>query len=90
MTKYWVSMTDKFMSGWGRAEGRTNKLVIECDSYEEAEIVAQNARNRSEMKFVNICASKPRYSKTQVTYILHDKSDYSAWFIAGRFKPEDR
>ena len=29
--KYYVTMTDKFMSGWGEAAGKVNKLVIECE-----------------------------------------------------------
>jgi len=33
---YYVTMTDKFMSGWGQAHGKINKMVVECDTYEEA------------------------------------------------------
>lgn len=58
---YWVTMTDKFLSGWGRAEGKTNKLIIECDTYEQAETILRNAKMRSEMKYVNLCTSKPKY-----------------------------
>jgi hypothetical protein len=47
---YYVTMTDKFMSGWGEAQGKNNKLVISCDTYEEAQIVEENARRRKEMK----------------------------------------
>lgn len=59
--KYWVSMTDKFMSGWGMATNKTNKLVIACDTYEQAETIERNARKRREMKYVNLCIRKPRY-----------------------------
>ena len=75
MTKYWVSMTDKFMSGWGKAEHKINKYVLECDSYEEAEIVAENARHRSEMKYINICSSKPRYNPNRYYPSYRDKSN---------------
>ena len=54
-------MTDKFMSGWGKAEGKTNKYIIECDTYEQAERAERNARKRSEMKYVNLCVHNPRY-----------------------------
>jgi hypothetical protein len=64
-TKYWVSMTDKFMSGWGKAENKINKYILECDSYEQAEIVRDNAMNRSEMKYINICSSMPRYNSNR-------------------------
>ena len=32
MGEYYVSMTDKFFSNWGKARGRINKLVIECET----------------------------------------------------------
>jgi hypothetical protein len=50
--KYYVTMTDKFMSGWGQAAGKVNKLVIEASSYDEAAVVAANAKSRGEMKNV--------------------------------------
>jgi hypothetical protein len=59
--KFWVTMTDKFMSGWGRAEGKTNKFIVACQTYEQAEIIARNAAKRSEMKYINICINKPRF-----------------------------
>ena len=68
--KYYVSMTDKFLSGWGMADHKTNKLVIECDSYDEALIVEQNAKNRSEMKYINICFNKPNRQRRILLYQL--------------------
>ena len=41
--KFYVTMTDKFMSGWGNAANKTNKLIIECDSYQDAELIQKNA-----------------------------------------------
>lgn len=64
--KFYVTMTDKFMSGWGMAKGKTNKLIIECDTYEQAAIIERNARRRDEMKYVNICTSRPRYGRNVV------------------------
>jgi hypothetical protein len=58
---FYVTMTDKFMSGWGHAQGKTNKLIIECNTFDEAEQIERAARRRSEMKYVNICARRPRY-----------------------------
>ncbi|HJX79185.1 hypothetical protein [Glutamicibacter sp.] len=88
--KYYVSMTDKFMSGWGMAKDKVNKLVIECSNYDEALIVEQNARNRSEMKNVNICMNKPYYNQNQYYVSWHNKQDYSSWFEKGYFKRDDR
>lgn len=64
--KFYVTMTDKFMSGWGMAKGKTNKLIIECDTYEQAETISRNASKRSEMRYVNICSRKPRYGANVV------------------------
>lgn len=85
MNKYYVTMTDSFLSGWGMAKDKINKLVIECDSLQEAEIVADNARRRSDMKYVNICANKPRYSSSKYHVSWHDKSSYDKWFIPNYF-----
>lgn len=58
-------MTDKFMSGWGRAENKTNKLVIECETWEQAQAIELAARDRDEMIYVNICCNKPYYNKSR-------------------------
>lgn len=85
MTKNWyVTMTDKYMSDWGMAAGRTNKLVIICDTLEEAEVVADNARRKG-MKYVNITKREPRYNEEKYRVSWHDRSDYSAWFKPGAF-----
>lgn len=59
--KIYVTMTDKFLSGWGLAEGKTNKLIIECDNFEQAWTIERNAKKRSEMKYISICINRPRY-----------------------------
>ena len=33
---YYVTMIDNFMSGWGMAKGKTNRLVITCETMTEA------------------------------------------------------
>lgn len=42
--KYYVSMTDKFLSGWGSSRGKTSKLVIVCDTRQQAEKAMDRAR----------------------------------------------
>lgn len=64
-SKIYVSMTDKFMSGWGMAKNKTNKFIIICDNLEQAETIERNARKRTEMKHINICFNKPRYSQSR-------------------------
>ena len=81
---YWVTMTDRFMSGWREARDKTNKLVIECETFSEAKVVKDNADNRSEMKYVNIRCTKPYYGRGYHVS-LHDKNDYESWFVPGYF-----
>ena len=62
----YVTMTDKFMSGWGMAEGKINKLVIECENSVQAEKIADYARrNRNDVKYINIRYSKPYYNSNK-------------------------
>ena len=82
---YYVTMTDKFMSGWGKAKGTTNKLVISCNTYDEALIVAQNARSRPEMKYINIRDTKPYYPNYCVSRHGITEDDYESWFKVGYF-----
>ncbi len=80
--KYYVTMTDKFMSGWGKARGKINKLVISCNSYSEAERVYDKAMRRGEMKYINIVTRKPSYDKNRYIVSWHgrDQGDYQNWF----------
>lgn len=68
---WYVSMTDKFMSGWGCSEGKINKYVVECETLSEARTIERNANKRSEMKYVNVCSRKPCYpSSTHLTTLV--------------------
>jgi hypothetical protein len=58
---FYVTMTDKFMSGWGYAKGRINKLIVICQTIDQATQIENAAHKRSEMKYVNICTRRPRY-----------------------------
>jgi hypothetical protein len=80
MGKFYVSMTDTFMSGWGKAKGKVNKLVLECDSMEEAMIVEQNARKRSDQKDIIIHTNKPVFSTTNMFVSFKTKLQYPVWY----------
>jgi len=56
-------MTDNFLSGWGDSEGKINKYVVSCKTYEQAQQIERNAKKRSEMKRINIVSNKPYYNK---------------------------
>ena len=59
---YYVTMTDKFMSGWGKAEGKISKFVVECEDHMQAQQIMESARRRDEMKYINYTTTKPRYN----------------------------
>ena len=64
---FYVTMTDRFMSGWGIAAGKTNKLVIACETIEQAETIERNARARREMRYINIRTTAPSYPRAIVS-----------------------
>ena len=80
---YYVTMTDKFMSGWGKADGRINKLIFICNDYQEAEIVMDNAKARSEMKYINICINAPRYDESRYYAQFKTREDSANWYKQG-------
>ncbi|MDX5808280.1 hypothetical protein [Bacillus cereus group sp. BfR-BA-02730] len=85
MEKYYVTMTDTYLGGWGDSEGKINKVIFECDSYEEAEVVADNAKNRDEMKYVNIVSNKPSYKESK--YFVQVKTKETPGVLRSWYKP---
>lgn len=80
---YYVTMTDKFFTGWGPAKGKIAKYVHLCDTYDEALIVQQNAINRGDQKHVNICSNPPRYNSNKYYVQYKDKNDSGNWYKPG-------
>lgn len=76
--KFYVTMTDRFLSGWGQAEGKISKYIIICDTFAEAQKAAQRAEERSEMKYINICFKKPYYnsSRYHTSYVTLDEAPF--------------
>jgi len=83
---YYVTMTDKFMSGWGHSREKNNKLVFECKNMTEAMIVEDNANSRTDQKHVNIRSSKPYYNQARNYVQFKTKADYPSWYKPGYFK----
>lgn len=77
---FFVTMTDKALSGWGMARGKVNKLVLSCDTLEEAERVERYAKTRSEMRYVNIVTKKPSYNSNRYYVSWHNKESYPRWY----------
>ena len=80
--KLYVTMTDKFMSGWGLADNKINKLVFECDNYSEADKLIDYAEKREEMKYISVCYSYPKHLFNNSKYFaqLKTKADYPMWY----------
>ena len=85
----YVLCNDSFMSGWGQATRMTNTCILPCESWEEAEIVAQNARNRADQKRVRIVGDKPRM-RSHILYSLFNREDASRWYKQGGFTAPNR
>lgn len=81
----YVTMTDRFLSGWGCAEGKLAKYVATCDSYAEAKVVADNATKRGDQKHVNVRSSKPRVTDGN-HWQLMTKETSSPWYQEGAWK----
>ena len=75
----YVTMTDKFMSGWGMAKGKINKLVIECENSIQAEKIAYCANHYLEMKYISIRYSKPNYNSYKYLVSWKKYSDMTGW-----------
>jgi hypothetical protein len=59
---YFVSMTDKFMSGQGGAQYKKAKYVVECDTLAQAEHIERCANyERDEMIYVHLSTKEPKF-----------------------------
>ena len=76
---FYVTTTVRFMSGWGKSRGLTNRLVLACESQQEANRVADYARGRSDQKNVRICTTKPRIRPGTYTQVM-DPERSTAWY----------
>ncbi len=84
MSKCYVTMTDTFMSGWGMAESKINKLILVCDTYDQARLVVQNAMDRSDQKYINIRTTKPYYSPKNYYAQVKTIKDMPNWYDSNR------
>lgn len=56
--RYLVVGTDRFLSGWGRAEGGASFAAWACESYSEAQAMEKVIRARGDQKRVRIVHAK--------------------------------
>lgn len=77
---FWaVTATDKFLSGWGEAQGRTCKLVVVCKDLSQARRVKNNMDDDRTLTYVNIVSTKPSYSPSRYKVVYKDASDCPLW-----------
>ena len=80
-----VLMTDSFMSGWGKAPGRS-LFAVPVSNWRQAETVLENARNRSEMKrprFVRTLRNVKLYRGDHLS--IRAPGDSGRWYTPGGF-----
>lgn len=77
---YYVTMTDKKLSGWGWAEGKTAKRVYLCKTLEIAKSLVERIQKRENtgMKNINICSNLPYYSTAKYT-VSYDNQPETAY-----------
>ena len=76
---FYVMSNDRYMSGWGYAEGAINTVILPCADYAEAQRVADYAESRGDQKFVRIVSNRPRLRSGHV-YSLLTRDKALAWF----------
>lgn len=75
---YYVTMTDKSLSGWGMAENKTAKRVVLCKTFREAQIIVSglnNCKDQNGMRYINIAHKFPKYSENRYTVSIDDFKD---------------
>ena len=81
-----VVATDSFMSGWGLAPGRSI-FAVPFETWEQAKVVEDNMRHRSEMKRVRVVGRdwRPKLHKGDHLSI-RSMDDASRFYEPGGFK----
>lgn len=77
--KMWfVTCTDKFLSGWGRAEGKIAKRICICKDHAEAEKLRDRMERNKEkhmLRYINAVPTFPYYSPNKYTVSIDVYSD---------------
>jgi hypothetical protein len=81
----YVQMTDKFMSGWGKAKSKKNILVFKCETDKDIEAVLSNAEPRDEMVDIKVRAT-PLKGRQKCLVQQKNKKVYPNWYKKDYFK----
>ena len=70
--QWFVSASDKFLSGWGRSNGKISKIVVCCNSLKQAREIEGKYNKRGDLARVNVCGNKPYYSPNRYDVSYYD------------------
>ena len=80
-----VVATDSFMSGWGKAQGRS-LFAVPLSNWDQADTVLANLQARSEMKRPRIVGADYRPKLSNGDHLsIRDMSDCSRFYQPGGF-----
>lgn len=78
-TVWYVTATDKFLSGWGLATGKKHKLIVECKDIQQALKVKSNMEKDRTLSYVNYTSTKPSYPASKYTTKWMKAKDAPLW-----------
>jgi hypothetical protein len=67
MAQFYVWAIDRFLSGWGHAEGKTHIQVAECDNRKEVEKMMNGFGNDSSFGEPEWSAERPEFNPKTYT-----------------------
>jgi hypothetical protein len=77
---FYVTMVDRFMSNWGKADKRINMLAFVCETREEADNVERYAKTRTDMENIQRHHTLPKVNAKRVYLQIKTKEDYPRWY----------
>lgn len=77
----YVWATDKFLSGWGNAQGKTHKQIIVCKGWNQADKILKGLENDPSFKFVNWGYSKPYFTPSKYTETTRPATDFTRFGV---------
>lgn len=75
----YVWATDKFLSGWGMAEGKIHKQVAVCENWEQANKMLDGFNNDDSYKYVNWSYEKPYFSPSRYTATFRPAKNFTIY-----------
>ncbi len=82
-----VVCTDTFLSGWGGASEGRSLYALAVDNDDEAWMVLNNARDRSDMKRVRFVKTLPKLRAGDHLSIV-DRTCAARWYEVGGFRKD--